>query len=221
MKLEELFIETFAYVLAFLRHPSGDCEQLRARVTTLVDAARAESRKTLIGDEDFQLALFPLIAWVDESVLCSDWPEANQWRKAPLQKSLFKTIRAGAEFYDRLEALEPRQREIRGVYYMALALGFRGKYNHPADHAMLERLKRGQLEMLEGGRGGALSQNRPIFSMAYPPEAPVTSAPPQDARRFQALAGLLIGPAVVVLGLYLTYQLILEGMVRHILSISG
>lgn len=90
---------------------------------------RSQGRERLV-----QAGMFALGAFVDETVLMTDFPLRSEWIRYPLQLELFNTNQSGVEFYDRLSELlvesesRPELLEIVEVYYICLILGFRGKY---------------------------------------------------------------------------------------------
>src|SRR5262249_45923540 len=79
--------------------------------------------------EDYQDALFAVVAWVDETIIkCSDWVHHRQWKANPLQLEKYGTRNAGEELFERLARLRLDQKGIREVYYLCLSLGFHGQY---------------------------------------------------------------------------------------------
>jgi hypothetical protein len=66
----------------------------------------------------------------------------DEWRRTPLQVALFNTANAGEEFFDRLARLTPAQQGVYEVYYLALCLGFRGRYYDEAQEPRLSELRR-------------------------------------------------------------------------------
>jgi len=66
----------------------------------------------------------------------------DEWRRAPLQVALFNTANAGEEFFERLGRLTPAQKELYELYYLALCLGFRGRYYEEASDPHLLELRR-------------------------------------------------------------------------------
>lgn len=106
-------------------------QQLRQRVTTLLDAASAEARKSKIPEVDIDDARYALVAFADELLLArTDWPDRKMWEEQPLQYVLFSETSAGNGFFERLATLvqEPHRRAALQFYYTCLAAGFVGKY---------------------------------------------------------------------------------------------
>jgi type VI secretion system protein ImpK len=218
MRLPDCFVKLFVYVPTGL--DSGvEYGAFRARVTDLIDEARSGARTLSSSDADFDSALFAVVAWIDETVMCSHWPAAEQWKRATLQMQLFRSSRAGVEFYSRLEALGPNQRPVREVYYMALACGFRGRFSTVNDEPTIDLLKQQQLVALldlETRRG--IEGDESLFPAAHPVASVM---PPEKPRRWMLGSlpmALVAGPPAVVLILYLAFSLILGANVRQILA---
>ncbi|MBP7241246.1 type IVB secretion system protein IcmH/DotU [Amaricoccus sp.] len=89
-----------------------------AAVTAGVPIARADAAAWAVG------------ALIDDLAINTPWGGASAWPRQPL----LATPDAGAQFFDRLEALERhpgRDRDLLELHYLCLALGFRGKYRVP------------------------------------------------------------------------------------------
>jgi type VI secretion system protein ImpK len=117
---------------------AADAESFRAQLRQLVAAGQQEARRAGYPDEDVNLALFAVVALVDESVLNSPHPMFADWSRRPLQEELFSTNLAGELFFDYAhQALERRDganpaalADLLEVFALCLLLGFRGRYTH-------------------------------------------------------------------------------------------
>ncbi len=130
--LLELTSELFSLVL-YLRRAGdlGPEAALRQRVTTAFASFEREAQDQGLGREDVDKARFALAAFLDETVLDSDWPQREQWRDRPLQLDLYAERRAGQRFFDELTQLRRQgdaRREVVEVYHQCLNLGFEGQY---------------------------------------------------------------------------------------------
>ncbi|HEX7900596.1 MAG TPA: type IVB secretion system protein IcmH/DotU [Planctomycetota bacterium] len=131
--IPDLAADLLAYTLQLrkLKDP-GPAETLRQRVDDQFRALESRARQGGIPLEDVQLIKYAMAAFIDESVLTSQWPAKDVWSGKPLQLEYFNDFSAGEEFYVKLEAVRaganPRKAEILEVFYSCLALGFRGKY---------------------------------------------------------------------------------------------
>lgn len=132
---------TFAFQLGKTQDP-GPAEQLYANVNRLLSELDASARQHDIALEAVQNVKYALCAFFDELVLTSQWPAKHQWSGRPLQLVYFNDFAAGEEFYNRLEQLRHTQDRIKldmlEVYYLCLALGFKGKF---ADLQGMEKRK--------------------------------------------------------------------------------
>jgi type VI secretion system protein ImpK len=161
--------EFMAYVLLFHEGPDArrsTAPALRSHLLGLLDAAMKAPETQQIPADEVEEARFALVAWADEMVLRSSWASASEWLREPLQLQLFRTNRAGDEFYDHLAALRPEQNAAREIFYLCLAFGFQGRYaGHDAERA---ELLRQHFEMLRAARCALdLATSAPVAPPAY------------------------------------------------------
>ena len=170
------------------------------------------------SQEDYNLARFAVIAWVDETILNSLWNEKDKWQRKQLQRE-YETTEAGEIFFDRFNSIEPHQRDVREVYYICLALGFKGRYIHEGDDYLLDKLKSSNLKFLTGSSLGVPSLERDdLFPGAYPLES-ATASPARPLDRFSTFTLLCLAfPAVLFLGLYVIYAFILGNISDNLLK---
>jgi len=101
---------------------------LRAQLLALLAPLPAAATAQGVPQDEIEDARFALVAWADEVVLKKSWAGRDEWLREPLQMQLFRTNRAGNEFFTRLASLRPEQSAAREVYFLALALGFEGQH---------------------------------------------------------------------------------------------
>ncbi len=109
----------------------GNPESLKARVTEMFQRFERESRSAGIDNEKVKKATFALVAFLDETIISSAWNQKEVWLSDPLQIRMFDTFNAGEEFFTYLEELRQRSsvnKDVLEIYYLCLALGFKGKY---------------------------------------------------------------------------------------------
>ena len=147
--LREIFTPLIAYTLFFIGTPAEHGRpfaEIRREFERLLDQQRAMVKRGDIAPQEYESACFAIIAWVDEAVTrCAhdSNPELfGEWRRAPLQVGLFNTANAGEEFFKRLAALTPAQKQVIELYHLALCLGFRGRYYDETQDAQLIELRR-------------------------------------------------------------------------------
>jgi type VI secretion system protein ImpK len=108
--------------------PSVD--EVQSRIATLFETMGRKCREYGIPEEDGADARYAICAFMDEQILRSPWPGKTQWLARPLQLTYFNENTAGEGFFSRMEALErqPAKTHVLQIYYLALSLGFQGKY---------------------------------------------------------------------------------------------
>jgi type VI secretion system protein ImpK len=109
----------------------GDAENLRKKVIELLDDFERKALTSGIEQSKIQASKFALVAFIDETIIGSEWTNKVNWLAEPLQLKLFNCFNAGQEYFTRLEQLRQRQREntdVLELYFLCMSLGFRGKY---------------------------------------------------------------------------------------------
>lgn len=109
----------------------GDPTDLRTRIESMLHEAAASAREAGAADADVEEATTALVAFLDEAVLGSDWPGRDAWASEPLQLTHYDRNDLGERFFDRLKRLLDEgavRRDVLEVYYLCLALGFKGRY---------------------------------------------------------------------------------------------
>ncbi|MCW8806068.1 MAG: type IVB secretion system protein IcmH/DotU [Ignavibacteriaceae bacterium] len=109
----------------------GDAENLKSRAFEMFERFEDNSRRAGIDNEKIRLSKFALVAFLDETIISSEWPQKAQWLSDPLQIKLFDTFNAGEEFFNYMAELRLRSsqnKEVLEIYYLCLSLGFKGKY---------------------------------------------------------------------------------------------
>ncbi len=133
--------DLFGYVQLFQSAPENrrpDLPALRSHLLGLLDGFSRHPDAQRIPPDEVEEARFALVAWTDEMIQRSNWIGSEEWRREPLQLQLYRTNKAGNEFYDHMAALRPEQNHAREVYLLCLALGFEGQYaGHDADRRAL------------------------------------------------------------------------------------
>ena len=91
-----------------------DPSALRNHLLALLDGFMRHPAAQAIPEEAEE-ARFALVAMADEMIIVSGWSGSEQWRKDSLQLAMYRTNRAGDEFYDHLAKLRPDQNQAREV----------------------------------------------------------------------------------------------------------
>jgi len=210
MRLVDCFMEIIAYTKYLLAtwKTSRPCyEDVLKQYERLFSRAEDFVKRGGFSEEEGTSALFAICAWVDERILCSDWPEKEKWSRVPMQLLRFDTTNAGEDFFRRMEKLEEKAVQVREVYAYCIALGFRGRYFHAEDEKVLENIRRGILpEMEEPGSPDKL------FPQAYG-----SSTERGRGRKWFLLFSpakipFILIPVIVFAGLFFLYQHMLRKM---------
>jgi len=76
-------------------------------------------------------ARFAMVAFLDEMILNSPWPQRDEWALQPLQFRFFGTRIAGEEFFIKLNIIRramPINMALLEIFYSCLVLGYEGQY---------------------------------------------------------------------------------------------
>src|SRR5687767_2834655 len=128
--LADLCGDLLAFALQLKRSSDpGDAEAMRQKIDEQFRALETKARQADVPQEDVQPAKYAICAFIDEMILTSSWPMKESWADKPLQLAYFNDFSAGEEFYNKIDQLRGAKRNsVLEVYYLCLALGFRGKY---------------------------------------------------------------------------------------------
>jgi len=200
----------------FIAAAQADAVQLAAQISAALDQAAARAHEHGFDAQSVEHALFATVAWIDEQAMTTDWPGARAWRLAPLQRRYFSTTRAGAQFFQRLDALGEEEGAAREVYGLMLVAGFTGHYGGER-LGELSLYRRRLLERLQADGGmRPTSPAHPLFPAAEPGR--------YESRRYvrrmrPVLAWLLIlgGPVLLLVLMYMAFDLSLAAQI-HALS---
>lgn len=130
--LSDLASETFMLILQLRASTDyGNPGDLKSRVGSMFERFESNARRNGIDNEKVRLAVFALVAFLDETIISSDWAEKDKWLEEPMQIKLFDTFNAGEEFFTHMSNLRQKtsiNKDILEIYYLCLSLGFKGKY---------------------------------------------------------------------------------------------
>lgn len=171
MRIVDCFTDVILYARKLSR---GDIhvesvDEARDTLQTLFDRSVMLAKESDLSDVIYADAKFPVVAFVDELFLCSDWVFKKDWQLEPLQRLYFNTTNAGSEFYDRLSVLNKfgPDRDVREVYALCMGLGFRGKFFRGEDRQKYEELKAFNLSLLLPDESNQNIDSASLFPFAY------------------------------------------------------
>ena len=223
MRLTDCFSELIAYVIYFLKaadQKEAPFDKVRTDVQRLLSEAETSAKGAGISDADFDLARFAVCAWVDEGILNSTWQGKAEWQREPLQRLYYSTAAAGELFYEKLNALGLQHHDVREIFYLCLAMGFKGRYCNEGDDFLLDQLKTSNLKLLAGSSIGIPSiEKENLFPDAYPTsaDAPVSSGKKSRFINPTVLVSL-IGPVALFGLLFWIYRFILGNVADNFMS---
>jgi type VI secretion system protein ImpK len=209
-RISDAFASVFALILQLrASHDFGDPAALRQRAEALLDQATARARAGGAETTDVREAEFCLVAFLDEAVLTSEWPGRDGWAAHPLQLSRYERYDAGEAFFDRLRVLlgQTGRDEVLEVYYLCIALGYKGRYQIHGREVLGQLVEdlQGRLARAPGGGARALA----------PHALPRGPAAVAEAGGFPTWA-LFVGAAVLVALLYLGLSFSVSGIAREV-----
>jgi type VI secretion system protein ImpK len=111
-----------------------NAQAFRAQIWEAVKAADRDARSYGYPAEDIELAVFAVIAFLDESILNLRQPVFSDWPRQPLQEERYGHHIAGEIFFQNLQKLLGRTdsmalADLLEVYTLCLLLGFAGRYS--------------------------------------------------------------------------------------------
>ncbi len=116
------------------REKVADAERFRGEIRQQLKHAEDEGRKRGYSREDIRLAMFAVIALLDESILNSSNPVFADWPRKPLQQEIFGGHQAGEILFQNIDGLlaQPDSSvlaDILEVHLLCILLGYGGKYS--------------------------------------------------------------------------------------------
>ena len=217
MTLKDCFIPVLAHVKNTLDRTPPDHATVRQEILDRIERARNEGRQAGFDEETIDKGLFPVVAWIDESLMCANWPGADEWSRNMLQKTFFRITNGGVEFYRRmpLEGGDPESREILSLYHMALQLGFRGQYALERTEHEVQKVRKHLQDLL--GPDRSVFEQEKIFSEGYLVREDAKTTTKVASRKTLNTVFIWLVPSVMVLVLFLLYDRIIHSMTQNVL----
>jgi type VI secretion system protein ImpK len=201
------------------RQPVTDSASFRHQVREALKAADQDARRRGYTAEDIQLAIFAVVAFLDETILNLRLPAFADWPKQPMQEELFGHHIAGEIFFQNLQALLGRNdsqelADLLEVYQICLLLGFAGRYAIGGRAELRAIIEATALKIRRIRQTGSEISPR----WALPADGPQTGGVDAWVKR------LLIGSAacsVLAIVLFILYSMMLRGGVSTLRDIAG
>lgn len=194
----------FVHVLELLerigRGEDPPATEERARIRGWIDQAEAR----LGQREDWKLAKYALVAWIDDLLIDAPWEGRGWWRENALEVEMFNTRLRNEEFYVKARlASSLTSKDALEVFYLCVVLGFRGLYRDPSAAAVLAapRGLPADLETWARQTSAAVASGlgRPVISDATQPGE---GAPPLEGLMTlvgSALTGVVLAALALIL----------------------
>lgn len=116
------------------RQQVNDAPSFRAQLWAGVKLADEEARRRGYSADDIELAIFAVVAFLDESILNLRLPVFADWPRQPMQEERYGHHIAGEIFFENLKKILGRTdsqdlADLLEMYHLSLLLGFAGKYS--------------------------------------------------------------------------------------------
>lgn len=215
--LQELF--TAIIRLRSGRQEIQNAEMFRTQVVQAIRAADQTAKGRGYVDEDIQLAVFALVAFLDESILNLRQPVFKDWVRKPLQEELFGRHTGGEIFFDHLAKLLGRRdstetADVLEVFYLAMLLGYLGKYSISS---------RGELRSLMIQTADKIQRIRKSTADLSPRwRLPDEASGPRRADPWiRRITWLAIGISTFVILLFAIYKFLLSSGISTLETLAG
>ncbi len=201
------------------RQTVADPAIFRQQVIDALKMADQQARSQGYNAEDIKLAIFAVVAFVDESVLNLRLPVFADWPRRPLQEELFGHHIAGEIFFKNLQELLGKSdsqdlADLLEVYLMCLLLGFAGRYSM-GDRGELRAITSATNEKIRRIRGGAKMLS-PTWEL--PPEAPPKAGADPLVKKIGIVASVCLALALI---LFIIYKLALDSGLSSLHELTG
>lgn len=152
MNLTEVCSDLFLFLVTFRRQVRKGMNPELGQVRQQLLEIFSEQERLVQDDANLQKLYdrvrYILVVLADEILINSNWAYSSAWEESLLEWEFFKTRVAGEEFFERLEREGETDEKLAEIYYLALSLGFVGKYND--NPTKISDLKRRLYRMLPG-----------------------------------------------------------------------
>ncbi|MBN1566678.1 MAG: DotU family type IV/VI secretion system protein [Acidobacteria bacterium] len=201
------------------RQTVADPAVFRSQVIDALKLADQQARKQGYNAEDIKLAIFAVVAFVDESVLNLRLPVFADWPRRPLQEELFGHHIAGEIFFKNLQELLGKSdsqdlADLLEVYLICLLLGFAGRYSL-GDRGELRSFTNAAEEKIRRIRGGTAMLS-PAWEL--PPEAPQKPGADALVKKIAMVTAAFFALALI---LFIAYKLTLGSGLSSLNELTG
>ncbi len=201
------------------RQAVSDAETFRAHMRDAIRIADQDGRKRGYASEDIRVALFAVVALLDESVLNLRSSLFADWPRKTMQEELFGGHNAGEIFFQNVDRLlqtndSETLTDVLEVYELCLLLGYVGKYSVSG---------KGDLRSIREAVSEKIRRTRkisPWLSPAWKPPAGERAQTRQDAWVARLLWAALVCSLVAV-ALFVAFKISLSGGGAQLASLAA
>ena len=178
--------------------PQPGYEQFRQQVVSALQQVEKDAPANNIEPEDASQAVYALCFFMDSQVAESEWTGKSQWAMEPLGIMMQQDPEGGVNFFKRLEALREPQHELREVFLVCLALGYRGRFAELPVTEQASRIGEIRQKLIRKIHPTPMEREPELFPEAYREAAPIVD-PIQPPPRWWIVASFTaIGVAAVL-----------------------
>jgi len=192
----------------------SDVEGLRSFAVQLIKKFESTASSEGYAQETILTARYVLCVFVDESVLGTPWGSESLWGAESLLSTFHNETWGGEKFFvllDRLMQQAASQRDLLELFYICLALGFRGKYG-------VAQMGLSQLSDIQGNLYRAIVNQRPDFERELSPRWSGVPDKRNLLERYVPLWVVAMLAGVLLLVLFTGFRVILHGTSNPIID---
>lgn len=201
LTLMELCTPVFGYAAVLPRDTGGvqpGYQQFRQEVLNALQKIESEAPQHGVEREDAARAIHALSLFMDEQVAESEWTAKMQWLNEPLSIVKLQDPEGGITFFTYLDQLGDRQKAVKEVYLVCLALGFRGKYAELDLTQQAAKIAEVRQKLLRSIHPTPLESRELLFPEAYVEAAPLEDESPAPPRWWIAASLGTVAAAILI-----------------------
>ncbi|WP_396586396.1 DotU family type IV/VI secretion system protein [Bermanella sp. R86510] len=221
MRLIDFYIDPILEIQS-LKHNTEQLEEnweaIKEHLSNLLLNCQTNAIKAGYSEKSSKDALFPVVAFLDEAILTSEWSGKSQWQTQSLQRDFFNTTNSGYEFYERLHQLNRQgdDRAVREVYLLCLSLGYKGRYYLPQDRPKIEEIRVFNLDLLLPNDANKVFEKSTLFSDGYHERDQIKA---EKKSRLNLVPFFAVMPFVVVISTLVFYSLQINQGIQSIMDL--
>ncbi len=192
-------------------------EVFRSQIRAAIDAAQREGLRRGYSQEDVKVAIFAVVAALDESILNSPNRVFADWQSKPMQQELFGTDEAGDIIFRNINRLLGQKdseslADLLEVHQLVLALGLRGRFSASGTTSEISIILQKIEEKIRRIRG-----TPPVPAWQPPPQMVVQARDPW----IPAMKWIAIGCGALALLLFVVFKFSLSSAVAELGSLAS